>query len=198
MNDFFKKNRFIIATFLIILAVSTFIMLMERLQAVNKPEEVILSVQENKSDSEEKEKAMIKIDIQGEVKNPGVYELEDGAIVDDAIAIAGGFTQLADLDYVSRKINKAKRLKDEEKIYIPAQGEMEQADVDESIFTEENKVKVNINTATLEELDSLPKIGPSYAQKIIDGRPYTKIDEVKKVKGIGDSIFEEIKDLITV
>ena len=73
MNDFFKKNRFIIATFLIILAVSTFIMLMERLQAVNKPEEVILSVQENKSDSEEKEKAMIKIDIQGEVKNPGVY-----------------------------------------------------------------------------------------------------------------------------
>lgn len=201
MNDFLDKNRVVIITFLGVLAVVMLILLLNRFQTTNKAEDVILMTSEEAEEvlgtvGEEK---MLKVDICGAVKNPGVYEFKEGQIVDDALKAAGGLTDEADTDYVSKNINRAKKLEDAEKIYIPLRGVSMGAGSDENKErTEESSGKININTATAGELDTLPGIGPSYAQRIIEGRPYAKIEDLKKVKGIGSTIFEKIKDRITV
>lgn len=198
MSDLLSKNRAMIGLFLAIVAVLVAILLLERMQSINTPEAVVLDTFDDKEDESEKNK--IKVDIQGEVRKPGVYEFLEGQIVDEAITAAGGLTKNADSNYVSQNINRAKKLEDEEKIYIPSYSETsgEQSMQNFEKTREAATGKINLNTATEEELDSLPGIGPSYAQKIIDGRPYSKVEDIKKVKGIGESTFEKIKDLITV
>lgn len=143
----------------------------------------------------------IVVHIAGEVVNPGVIELDEGARVIDAVNIAGGLTKYAD----EKKINLAKRLYDEEKIYIPRIGEDVSNDeiYNVSIHNSQDisQKKININTATKEELQSLPGIGPALAERIINYREkqkFTSIDDIKKVSGIGDKKFEAIKDLIVV
>jgi len=141
--------------------------------------------------------------VSGAVARPDVYELPHGSIVKDAIEAAGGPTGEADLN----RINLARRVQDEEQIYVPQKGE-ESLPVSPpsgpslSSPSSQKGDKVNINTATAEELDTLPGVGPSIAQRIIDHRtthgPFQSIEDIKKVKGIGDATFEELKDKITV
>lgn len=148
------------------------------------------------------ESIKIYVDVGGAVKNPGVYTFKQGDRVIDAINEAGGLRDNADVS----SINLAKKLADEEKIYVPIKGEqlpqiIAQSGLGNNNGSTEND-KININTASLQELDSLPGIGPVTAQRIIDYRnkngPFKSIDEIKNVNRIGDKIFEQIKDKITI
>lgn len=129
----------------------------------------------------------------GEVYNPGVVELEEGARVQDAVSKAGGIKTTANLI----NINLAKIVEDGEKIYIPTESE-----VVEMIEEEKSSVKVNINRATLSELQTLNGIGPAMASKIIEYRksngPFKSIEDLKNVSGIGESTFKELENYITI
>ncbi|AST56359.1 competence protein helix-hairpin-helix repeat protein [Thermoanaerobacterium thermosaccharolyticum] len=139
----------------------------------------------------------IKVYVTGLVKSPGVYTMKDGDRVDDAIKLAGGALEGADLS----NINLAEKVKDEQMIKIPKIGENNNStggigDVEKA------DGKININKATKEELDTLPGIGEVTAQRIIDFREqhgnFQKIEDIMNVSRIGPKLFEQIKDKITV
>ena len=141
--------------------------------------------------------------VSGAVAHPDVYELPYDSLVKDAVEAAGGPTSEADLD----RINLARPVHDEEQIYVPHKGE-ESPPVSPPSGpslpspSSQRDGKVNINTATAEQLSTLPGIGPTRAQCIIDYRttngPFRSIEDIKKVTGIGDATFEKLKDKITV
>ena len=147
----------------------------------------------------------IKVYVTGAVNFPGVIELEEGARIQDAINLAGGAKEDANLE----KVNLAYCLEDGQKLYIPNIGENEV----EYISTENgdnvieknsnsNNSKVNINTGGVEELKALPGVGDLLAQKIIDYREkngkFKTIDDLKNVSGIGDKKFESMKEYVSV
>ena len=143
--------------------------------------------------------ATINVYVSGAVNKPDVYALPLNSIVKDAISAAGGATDEADLD----RINLATKLADQMQVYVPSQGEaaLPPAPPDGSA-PDATTEKININTASAEELDKLPGIGPSIAKAIIDYRttngPFKQIEDINDVKGIGDALFEKIKEQITV
>jgi len=141
----------------------------------------------------------------GNVKNPGVYELLPGSRINDALILAGGALPGSDLN----SINLAEKISDGQKIYIPKMGEVQSQSslssstdgtAQETVSAGEGKI--NINTATKEELKTLDRIGDKLAERIIEYRqnhgPFKSIEEIKNVNGIGEKIFESIKDSITV
>ncbi len=143
----------------------------------------------------------------GAVKNPGVYKISTGIRLSELIVLAGGALSDADLN----RLNLAKKLTDEDKVYIPKIGEkiedMQMSSTDNlDITTTSNSQsvssKININTATASQLDTLPGIGPTYAQNIIDYRnangKFKSIEGIKEVAGIGAKRFDAIKDMITI
>ncbi len=129
----------------------------------------------------------VYIDLKGEVRKPGVYRVEEGTRLFQAIAMAGGVTDEADLS----GINQSKVLHDGRAYTVPTYRE----EVEEEGL-------ININTADADKLAELPSIGPSTAQAIIDYRQaegfFKDIDEIVKVSGIGEATFEKIALLITV
>lgn len=146
--------------------------------------------------------ATVLIDIKGAVKLPGVYELANGERIIDAVDKAGGFMASAD----TRKVNLAALLVDEMVIYVPEEGEeVEEVPLVETPSPEDGKEpgqsKVNINTATVEELTSLSGIGPSKANAILEYREenglFKSVDELVNVTGIGEKSLEKIRDAIT-
>jgi competence protein ComEA len=147
--------------------------------------------------------APIIVHLVGAVLNPGVYSLSPGSRLKDAIEIAGGLLPEADTD----KLNLAASLVDGSQIVVPtlppAQPTVETASRsgDIPLLITETDHLVNINTATQAELESLPWIGPALAQGIIAYReangPFESIEDIIEVYGIGPSIFENIKNLIT-
>ncbi len=128
--------------------------------------------------------AEIRVYVEGEVTNPGVYELTGEALIADAVEAAGGFSSEAD----RASVNLAATVRDGQRIHVYKAGEIPQ--------------KININTAELWLLEALPGIGETLARRIIDYRtsngPFQEIDELMSVEGIGLKIFEPIKDRITV
>ena len=169
----------------------------------------------------------IKIDIKGQVNSPGVYELDDSSRVIDAINIAGGLTDIANTSL----INLSKKLEDQMVIIIYSNDEVLNSNVKEietvfkviekececpnikndscinteldngSISDKENIGMININTASIEELMTLPSVGESKAQAIIEYREknkFTTIEDIKNVSGIGEALFEKIKEYISV
>ena len=150
---------------------------------------------ENISQAEEKElEEIIKVYITGAIKSPGVYKAEPGDRVEDIVNKAGGL--LEDADIIN--INLAAKISDEETIYIPKNGEQEDA----KINTSNKSNLININTASKDELCTLTGIGSSRADDIISYRDanggFKSIDELMNVPGIKDKTFNKIKDKITV
>lgn len=142
---------------------------------------------------------VIAIHVSGAVLNPGVYELPEGSRANDAIEAAGGASE----DAVPDALNLARVLSDGEQIIVPTVEEQER--LEEAAVagqTLDAGGKVNINTATVEQLDSLPGVGESTAQKIIADReengPFGSPEDLKRVSGIGDKKYEDLADLITV
>ena len=140
----------------------------------------------------------LRVYVSGAVAQPDVYELPAGSIVKDAIEAAGGATSEADLD----RINLALSVADGQHIYVPRQGEeiplISQPTKPSVTTSSKAGGQININTASQSEIETLPGIGPSKAQGIIENRPYGSIEEIKKVPGIGEATFQKLKDLITV
>ncbi len=162
----------------------------------NWPNDEVISYEPVKNDVIEVEIEYIYVDIKGEVSNPGVYKLEKNTRLFQLINKAGGLKEDAD----QFAVNLSLLLTDEQVIYIPNVSE-EIPRID-TIITDEGNDLININIATLSELETLPGIGPSTAQSIIDYREDTtqfmSIEEIMDVPGIGESTFNEIKNLITV
>ena len=152
----------------------------------------------------------IYIHISGEVKNGGVIKLKEGQIIIDAIEMAGGVTEFADLE----SVNLAFVLSDGQKVNIPnIENKNENISyvsnnsgyniiVDNGNKANDGGDKVNINSATQTELETLEGIGPSTAAKIIEYREknggFNKIEDIKNISGIGNAKFEKIKDNVVV
>ncbi|MBU0976247.1 MAG: helix-hairpin-helix domain-containing protein [Patescibacteria group bacterium] len=195
MSEILEKNKIIIVMFLALVAIIMGITILLRINSIGDEEIVIEKRTEDENNTEEEK--FVRVDIQGEVEKPGVYKLSEGAIFEEILEKAGGLTEKADEDFIEKNLNRAQLLTDQQKIYIPAIGESSGQTLGGETSQTLNG-KISINNASLSELDSLPGIGPAYAQKIIDGRPYKSIEEVKSVKGIGESTFEKIKDRIVL
>jgi competence protein ComEA len=143
------------------------------------------------------------INIDGEVENPGVYTLPVNSRVQDAVEAAGGFSEEAS----PGSVNLAALLEDGSHIYIPAliTSQENGGGVDSSALglSPEGEIipLVNINQAGLEELVSLPGIGPVTAEKIINYREehlFTRVEEIQKVPGIGPATYDQIKLYLTL
>lgn len=146
--------------------------------------------------------ALIQVHISGAVNQPGLIELPKGARLADAIEKAGGLPQNYDLNL----LNLSEILIDGQRIHIPqissGNNAFEAPQRGQSIIAIEENALININTADLDKLCTLPGIGPSKAQAIINYREenglFMQLEDILKVKGIGPTIFASIKDLITL
>lgn len=154
----------------------------------------------NESESkpvDEKEPQIFKVDVKGAVIRPGVYEVKEGERVIDVIERAGGFRENAD----SLQVNLSQRVHDEMVIYVPVQGEnIPVSTLLPAPAGTSNNGKININTASATELETLPGIGPQKAEAIIQYReengPFQKAEDLMKVSGIGEKTFEKLKEHI--
>ncbi|MFZ5969519.1 MAG: helix-hairpin-helix domain-containing protein [Bacillota bacterium] len=155
--------------------------------------------------TESQEKKVIVVDVCGAVANPGIVELMEGERIEKAIRLAGGLLESAD----RRQINLARIAVDEEQIYVPFMGEnidpmnngtpgkINSGD-NQTYKNSNDSDKININTASVKELDSLKGIGTVLAERIVTYRSengyFKDIQDLKKVSGIGEKKFEDIKD----
>ena len=149
--------------------------------------------------------AEIVVDVQGAVTRPGLLSLRDGSRVGDAIAAAGGYSSSVDVTAASRTLNLAAKLGDGDQIRVPILGEeptfAAPADSGAGAAPPAEGGPIDVNTASAEELDTLPGIGPVTAAKIIDARteaPFATVDEVLSRGAVGAATFEDIRELITV
>ena len=153
-------------------------------------------VHTEESVTQEEQKALCYVYICGAVVSPGVYEVPEHTRIYEVVELADGFTPEAD-DTV---LNLAENVSDGQKLYIPKQGEVtEKADTAQDA---QGAGKVNINTADKTALMTLPGIGASKAEDIIQYRKengsFQKIEDIKKISGIKDAAYNKIKELICV
>ena len=141
--------------------------------------------------------AQIYVDISGAVNNPGVYVFNEGERVNDALIKSGGLREEADSFSVSKSLNLASKLSDGMKLYLPFKGE-ESSTLDASSGSVKGSNAVNLNKASLTELDTLKGIGEARAKTIIDNRPYISLEDFKAKTKISGSLFEGIKEQITL
>lgn len=170
-----------------------------------------LKQKENKAEAASKKKnkktnkvieCKLTVDISGEIAKPGVYQVNKGTRIYQLIEQAGGLSQEANIDI----INRAAPVQDGQKIVIPSKQNIptQQNNSSETNYEMENAGKplVNINQASKEELENISGIGPAMAKRIIEHRRqsgnFASIDEIKKVKGIGEKKFDKIKAYITI
>jgi competence protein ComEA len=139
------------------------------------------------------------VDVVGAVRQPGLYRLEQGARIADAVARAGGATRKADL----AQVNLAAPLADGEQVVVPKRGAPATGSAGatgSAVGAASPAAPVQLSTATLEQLDSLPGVGPATAQKILDYRTkhgaFSSVDELDAVPGIGPKRLEQLRDLV--
>lgn len=140
----------------------------------------------------------VRVFVSGAVLSPDVYEVPIGSLVRDAVLAAGGHTLEADLN----QINLARQVKDQEQIFVPYRPAEQELSTDRLLPLGPSASGINLNTATLAELESLPGIGSGLAQRIIEYRAnngsFTSVEEIKKIDGIGEKTYEQIKDRLMV
>ena len=166
-------------------------------ESVEETEVVVTTVMAEKTEESTTQETVIFVDIKGAVKNPGVYQMEVGDRVKDALDAAGGLTGDAD----SQKVNLAKRLEDQMVIVVPKVGEeAEEIPAGETRKEATKEGKVNINTATVEELKTLKGVGEKKAEAIIEYRKkngsFQAKEDLMKVRGIGKKLFESFQERI--
>ncbi len=146
-------------------------------------------------------KLKIAFDIEGSVEKPGLYQLDEGARVEDILILSGGFSANADRVWAEKSLNRAAKLIDGGKLYIPATGEsttsQSQVNYKTNVMGLSQKT-INVNSSSQSELESLPGVGPATAAKIISGRPYMSLEELKIRKIIGNALYEKIKEMISI
>lgn len=138
----------------------------------------------------------IFVDIEGAVILPGVYELPDSSRVKDVLVLAGGLSEGANREFCEKNLNMAELLKDGQKIYVPfLENTNAQQGYAEAILSSN---KVNVNTASVTELDTLWGIGSARAESIVKNRPYNSIDELISKGALTKSLVDKNRDLLTV
>ena len=166
-------------------------------EAVEELAVVETTVLAEKTEVSTTQETVIFVDIKGAVKNSGVYQMKVGDRVKDALEAAGGLTAEAD----SQKVNLAKRLEDQMVIVVPKVGEeAEEIPAGETRKEATKEGKVNINTATVEELKTLKGVGEKKAEAIIEYRKkngsFQTKEDLMKVRGIGKKLFESFQERI--
>ncbi|WP_047986346.1 helix-hairpin-helix domain-containing protein [Ornithinibacillus californiensis] len=192
MQEIIKKN--IIIGLIIIAAIVIFLIVREdnhEQTATLIPVEADNAIEINSMSDVKVSK--ILVDIKGEVKQPGVYEMDDNARVQDVVLLAGGFTKEAD----QNQINLAQKVFDEMIIIVPKMGQEGSQSA-----TQAQTSKIRINYATVEEIQKLPGIGPSKANAIVEYREengyFKKVEDLLEVSGIGEKTLEALKEEIQV
>ena len=166
-------------------------------EAVEELAVVETTVLAEKTEVSTTQEVVIFVDIKGAVKNPGVYQMKSGDRVKDALDAAGGLTDEAD----SQKVNLAQRVEDQMVIVVPKVGE-EVTEIPAGVTSKEaaKDGKVNINTATVEELKTLKGVGEKKAEAIIEYRKkngsFKTKEDLMKVRGIGKKLFESFQERI--
>lgn len=150
---------------------------------------------------------MITAEIAGEVINPGVYKLISGSRVNDLLIVSEGFSVKADRVWTDKYLNRAAKLTDGQKVYIPGTNSQSNTSTanktvgDQTIsmanLSDSSKL-ININTASASELDKLPGIGPVYGQNIIEHRPYSTVEELVSKGVLKQSLYNKVKELVTI
>ena len=224
-----KKEIILACLGLVLLLVIGSFFIYKNYTAENKEEKnIVLNTKKDiKKDEEEEEEVYYQVDIKGEVINPGIYTVKEGSRVIDVIRLAGDLTEVADTSV----LNLSKKVKDEMVIIVYSYDEVEnftatkeKEGIEQEACLSQNGIqndacikdstddtssssvvisgKVSLNTATLDELMTLPGIGEAKAQSIIEYREevgaFQNIEELKEVSGIGDAIFDQIKENITI
>ena len=189
------KGAVIAVVLLLLVAVGG--LLPKKEEAVEETEVVVTTVLAEKTELSTTQETVIFVDVKGAVKNPGVYQMKAGDRVKDAIDAAGGLTEEAD----SQKVNLAKRLEDQMVIVVPKVGEeVEEIPAGETSKEATKEGKVNINTATVEELKTLKGVGEKKAEAIIEYRKkngsFQTKEDLMKVRGIGKKLFESFQERI--
>jgi competence protein ComEA len=144
------------------------------------------------------------VEISGAVNKPGVYTLSSDARVEDALNMAGGVTEEANREWMEMVLNRASKVSDGQKIYIPKQSEDASATNSGTYSGGGGSVSgvgsgtVSVNTASQKELEALPGIGPVTAQNIIEQRPYSSVEELKTKKILNSSVYEKNKNKLTI
>ena len=216
------RKQIIIASAILILIVTTSIVYINiRPKEKPKIKEEKITLKKEKKETKEEAIEEYKVDIKGEVINPGIYTLKKYSRIIDCIELAGGLTENAN----TTVLNLSKKITDEMVIIVYSNAEvaefkktkeLEKQVQDSCIQKNEDSLKndacidddssntslISINTETEDELSSLSGIGPSKAKQIVEYRttngPFKTIEDIKQVPGIGDSIFAQIKDYITI
>lgn len=192
------KQNFILVGLLCGLTVLGSFYLLTHQTAVPAKNEITTATAETKK-TEPKKKAtepkILVVDIQGAVKKSGVYRLKTGAIVQEALQMAGGLTDNAEI----KQINQAQRITDQMQIYVPYKGEKVSPSSQSGSKT---KKQVNLNTATVDDFKDVSGIGPKKAEKIIAYREkngnFNELHDLTKVGGFGEKSLESLKEQLTV
>lgn len=204
MEELIYKFRWQIAFFLtgLIFVASGII-----LYASNPFAQDSVEIIEKGSGIEQAQQSQIIVEVSGSVKNPGVYSFESSERIEDALNKAGGLSEDADNEWISKYLNRASPLKDGQKIYIPSSSEQstdtsannQGGYLGVSDDTSQTLGKtININTASQKELESLWGIGPVTAQNIIEQRPYSTVEELLTKKILKQNVYDKNKDLLSV
>ena len=163
-------------------------------RVVRPVEPVVEIVREEKG--VESDSNMLVVDVGGAVERPGVYEVPQGSRIGAALILAGGLGVEADREWVGRYLNLAEEVKDGSKIFIP--GESGQQVANSNAGSATNTSSININTASVAELDSLWGIGEARANTIIANRPYSLVEELVTKAKLPENVYDAIKDQVTI
>ncbi len=199
-NELFFKYRFQILFFLIgAILIGLGLLLVKDSRITSSKIEVLESTTEGLGEDLE-----IVVEVAGAVEKPGVYKLTKGVRIEDALISAGGISADADRLWMERSLNRAAKLIDGQKIYIPRKDEqISGVSVDNSggyqtISSSQGSGLVNINSTSQKELESLWGIGPVTAQNIIEQRPYSSVEELLTKKILKSNVYERNKDKLSV
>lgn len=220
---FIKRYKYLI-TFIIVLTITIIIIIYK--DKLNKNSNDNIVVENDIEQKEDIKLDNIYVDIKGAVVNPGVYKVEDNTIVDEIITLAGGLTEQADTSltnlakvvengdliiiYTKEEIENSNlkesviKIVDKECVCPNIQNDgCINNEITENITNKEKQTDIiNINSATLEQLMTLDGIGESKAKAIIEYRetngPFSKIEDITNVSGIGENVYQKIKDRLTV
>lgn len=198
----YKHEAVLISISFVIASISLLLFLLNQSTSSGAP---TIQISDNKS-SKDSPSRQIYVDVSGAVNEPGVYPFNSGTRLIEVLKEANGLAKDADKIFFHRNFNMAREVKDGEKIYIPYKEETHNTPLQANassrnsfpaVLGESSKL-LNINTATLEELDALSGIGNITAEKIVSNRPYNAIEELLTKKVLKKNVYEDHKDKFTL
>ena len=216
-NESFKKHspKDILLFALVVLSAANLYLYFKFIDSGDKTE-IVINSGSGDADVAGAAVKQIPVYISGAVNFPGVYSVNSGSLVSDVLKMSGGFSSTANVMWISKSLNLSDKVEPNSKIYIPfgwdteyvlaattedvveTQPEADPTDSGNDDNSGQNDTgKLNVNTATLDELDELEGIGPVYAQKIIDNRPYADFEEFKSKSGLSENLVNSLSDYVT-